>query len=1093
MADTPAWATEKTPDWASGAATPGASGPVEPPPSWAAGADVPRETPLSSAAPRYLAEPMATPSFGEKALGTGAALLDIPLGIPAQVIQTVDEFGRAIYLTGQEDPSMPRQQDFPATPEGEAAYYAAVEKRKGDPEVLARSKQMWAEARQHGAELLPEWAKAPARSVVSALGAEKGYEQSVPAGVMKKVGGVIESGAESLEKKTGIPAEAIMSHVDALMAYGGVKLPLAIRERLARNKTASAEAKALLERQKPTGVAEVKPPTDAEVQAVLNKMPIPAPGQPIPRPETVRAAKIKRPLSPGETITGDPMEGDLGPMPAATKAKIETVAKDPELTTGTPGEVLVKHDVAAEKIAGELQAARYQQGVARQRVLTTLAAGGGGALVGAYLDKDDPLIGAFVGAFGGFAAANTGHMIADWGAGTKLGEAWGLVKPSTDPIRAAAIQNDYAKVANVKAKFRDIGALQRAYMDAVPKSRREHITHLVQNGEFDKLTPEELQFVRDVEREYGRMGSRAQEAGVISHLLGREYVPMIWDMKDRTTKEFFDNLFASGVGDRMSAGAFTPHSLKRSIPTYLQGMAANLKPKTLDHAELLGLYANSVVRATENAFAVSRLKAMKMPGGVYAVEPTGKTMPREYVADHGIKGLEGFGVHPEMVPALRMAFDSYDPGLITRGALAASFISKRLSVSYSLFHPMSLLLAYTGAGGNPFGALAGMAARGVEKGTFGLVKVPFKSAVDKVLDQYHQAGAGDMSDWAIRNGLEIGTTIEDTVGRDTFLKMTKVIDDAILPGEHRFKPFTALDNNLHEFTWGYVHTGMKLSIFQKEFEKALVDPKNKGKDANLIAHDVAQYTNNLFGGLNWNRVIEGMRSKAGRAVAGAAFGKHGRTMMQIGLFAPDWLFSTMRSWTQAVPGLSENAQIARLHRQYLARSMLYTLAATDALNLYYSGHHVWENDFRSDKRQDEEGEDRPIGDQIYDMTFIDMGDGTRIEGNKHLFEMAHAMTEPAQFFMGKAGTVITDPLNMAQNKQWMTPGWAPKITEGGTRAERLKDYMKWWVSKHSPFSLQQLGEGANLGIIGFPRHGLSEEKKEKLKEEREAMREERGL
>lgn len=350
-----------------------------------------------------------------------------------------------------------------------------------------------------------------------------------------------------------------------------------------------------------------------------------------------------------------------------------------------------------------------------------------------------------------------------------------------------------------------------------------------------------------------------------------------------------------------------------------------------------------------------------------------------------------------------------------------------------------------------------------------------------------------MSDWAIRNGLEIGTTIEDTVGRDTFLKMTKVIDDAILPGEHRFKPFTALDNNLHEFTWGYVHTGMKLSIFQKEFEKALVDPKNKGKDANLIAHDVAQYTNNLFGGLNWNRVIEGMRSKAGRAVAGAAFGKHGRTMMQIGLFAPDWLFSTMRSWTQAVPGLSENAQIARLHRQYLARSMLYTLAATDALNLYYSGHHVWENDFRSDKRQDEEGEDRPIGDQIYDMTFIDMGDGTRIEGNKHLFEMAHAMTEPAQFFMGKAGTVITDPLNMAQNKQWMTPGWAPKITEGGTRAERLKDYMKWWVSKHSPFSLQQLGEGANLGIIGFPRHGLSEEKKEKLKEEREAMREERGL
>ena len=987
---------------------------------------------------------------------------------------------------------MPRPQDFPSTPEGEAAYEAAIEKRGSDPKVLDQSKKMWAESRQHAAELLPEWAKSPARSAMAAFGSEQGYEKSAPASVMRKVSSILESGAESLEETTGLPAEAIMSHVDALMSYGGIKLPLAIRSRLMRNKTAHADAQAILEGQKPTGVAEVKPPTDAEVKATLDKMPIPAPGKPIPRPETVRAAKIKRPLEPGETISGDPTEGDLGPMPMATKVEIERVANDPELKAGTPEEVSVKHDVAAEKVAGELKAAAYQRGIARQRVLTTLAAAGSGAAIAAYLDKDDPLVGAFVGAMGGFMAANAGHAIADWGAGTKLGEAWGLVKPSTDPVRTAAMQNDYAKVANVKAKFRDIGALQRAYMDAVPKARREHITHLVQQGEFDKLTPEELHYVREVEREYGRMGTKAQEAGVIGPLLGREYVPMVWDMSDKTTKEFFDNLFASGAGDKMSAGAFTPHSLKRSIPTYLQGMAANLKPKTLDHAELLGLYANSVVRATENAFAVSRLKAMKMPGGMYAVEPVGKTMPREYVSDHGIKGLEGFGVHPEMVPALKIAFDSYEPGLITRAMLATSFAAKRLSVSYSLFHPMSLLLAYTGAGGNPFGALAGMAARGVEKGAFGLVKVPFKSAVDKVLEQYHQAGAVDMPDWAIRNGLEIGTTIEDTVGRDTFLKMTGVIDNVIFPGEHRFKPFTALDKNLHEFTWGYVHTGMKLSIFQKEFEKALIDPKNKGKDANLIAHDVSQYTNNLFGGLNWNRVIEGMRSKTGRAVAGAAFGKHGRTMMQIGLFAPDWLFSTMRSWTQAVPGMSENAQIGRLHRQYLARSLLYTVAITDALNLYYSGHHIWQNDFRSERQQEEEGE-QSIPEQIHDATFIDMGDNTRIEGNKHLFEFAHAITEPAQFAMGKAGTLITDPLNMAQNKQWLTPGWAPKITEGGTRSERLKDYMKWWISKHSPFSLQQLGEGANLGVVGFPRHGLTEEKKEKLKEERAATKEERGL
>jgi hypothetical protein len=132
-------------------------------------------------------------------------------------------------------------------------------------------------------------------------------------------------------------------------------------------------------------------------------------------------------------------------------------------------------------------------------------------------------------------------------------------------------------------------------------------------------------------------------------------------------------------------------------------------------------------------------------------------------------------------------------------------------------------------------------------------------------------------------------------------------------------------------------------------------------------------------------------------------------------------------------------------------------------------------------------------DVIHDMTFIDMGDGTKIEGNKHLFEFAHAMTAPANFGMGKLSSIVTDPLNASMNKQWLSPAWAPKISEGGTAGEKFGDYAKWWVRNHSPMSVQQLGGGSFGGTIGFPRTGISADKREELTQQKRDLKKERGL
>jgi hypothetical protein len=699
-------------------------------------------------------------------------------------------------------------------------------------------------------------------------------------------------------------------------------------------------------------------------------------------------------------------------------------------------------------------------------------------------------------------------------------------------------------VANIKAKSREIGSIQRAYKNAIPEDRRVHSYRASQRGDLSSLTPDEIAYVRLFEKAYGEMGTTAQQAGVISHLR-KNYAAIQWDFKDTSTKKAFDDWEKSGGGAKAKTGAFTPHSLKRNL-TLDEGKALGMKTVTDDPVELLGWYAKDVLEATEHANALSHLKSMKTGAG-YAVEPSGSTMPHGYVTNHSIKGLEGFGIHPDMVKSVQRMFDAYEPGPIKRAALATAFTSKRLAVTYSLFHPMSLLVAYTGVGGNPFDVLTGIGARGVEElsrdytrtgvtaagaaagaylnddnrlegvllgGATGFlamkdrnlkkrIEIPYKSGVDAALNELYKGGAGDVTDFALRSGgVEIGNTIEETIGHDSFKKFTSLLDKGIGSDTHGFTPFSNIDKNMHHFIWDYLHPGLKLDTFGRIFTDELSDPKNAKMDVNEIAANVGSMTNNIYGGLNWNRVVEGMNSKVGRTVAGAAYSKYGRSNLQVGAFAPDWLMSTMRSWTQAVPGVSENAMVSRLHRAYIARSLIMTVIITDALNLHYSDHHIWENDFRSQREKNAAGnDDRPILDIIHDMTFVDKKDGTKFEANKHLFEGVHAMTAPKQFISGKMGSLITDPANIYANRQYLSPKWAPPITPvdssgkaTGTRMEQMEDYAKWMVKHHAPMSLQQLGGGTNnLGIVGFPSSGLTKEQKEKLKQEGNDLKSERNL
>jgi hypothetical protein len=1185
MADAPAWATEKAPDWA--AATP----------------------------------PAEKPSAPSRLAAAGAAVADIPLSMPGMFIQTVDEWGHAAYAQMRDLPEHAGMVPERVPASGKRGVWSVQAQAELNQAMLQPGKEQMSEARQHAQELLPEWAKSPAQSLFKVLGGKKEtYQDSLPSQAMKHVGSWMEHGANFLEKQTGMPSEFYLSAGDAAMLAGGAKMPSFIKSRFAKPNEHAVQARLLTQR--PTGSkgpAIVTPEQVSAVAAELDKEHS-APTKPVDSPEMVAAKRKRAHLAEGEYISS-PGEGDLGDWSVAHdahKARVEGVKKgsdwdiaedakrqremervrdiknkeapeyvppggevppieayegamqpprqiaeqvrhitdDPDIHSPDVTTAQLAQDLAAERsadvirpnkavrpasvadyvnrmggknadlavVAEQLKVAGFdvdtaaadggvaqveamlrdeksgrlslqfvdeiasnasrwvQGGKVRPRLAVPFGIMVTGAVVGSAIDPDSPIAGAFEGAAAGFALANLGRAAVDYGVGTKMGQVWDAIKPSSDPARMEVVRTVFARIANIKAGTREVGGLQRAMNKAIPKERLEEITHLVEQNRMDELTPGERYHVQKVKDWYNKIGTMAQEAGVIKRLIAKNFVPHMWDMSDAATKKFFDE----GGFERANANVFTPHGLKRGVESYAQGISVGLKPKTLNYSEILGIYANSVIRAVHNAEALTTLKTTALGDGTHPVEMAGME-PKGYIRKHGIEGLEGYAVHPEAVKALQRAFDSYDPGVIERALLSTAFTFKRVAVSYSFFHPAALTLAYLGAGGNPVDFALGAAARGVEKATGGRVKIPYESAVDSALNEFYKGGSGDMADWGIRNGLELGTPIEDVVGKKTFDRMTNAIDTALGSDIHGLKPFEKLDSSVHSFIWNYTQAGMKLVVFQKEFSRAIIDPKNLGRDMNDIAADVSSYTNNVFGTLNWERIIERQKSRASRAVAGAAFSKKGLSVAQIVSFAPDWMVSTIRTWTQAVPGMTETAMTGRLHRAYIARGLLYSMAVADAVNIAYSGHHVWENDFRSQRQQGKEGEQGWL-EHLHDLTFIDLGDGRKMQYNKHLFEFVHAITDPGSFAANKASMIITDPINVLSNRQWASFGFAPPISTSKDSAQRAEDIAKWEVEHHLPITVQQVLKGNFGGMAGLPITGMTAKQKQQLREEERAKK-----
>ena len=82
------------------------------------------------------------------------------------------------------------------------------------------------------------------------------------------------------------------------------------------------------------------------------------------------------------------------------------------------------------------------------------------------------------------------------------------------------------------------------------------------------------------------------------------------------------------------------------------------------------------------------------------------------------------------------------------------------------------------------------------------------------------------------------------------------------------------------------------------------------------SEQVARSANNMLGGQNWQRAFTDLESPVMRNVMSRVYSPQGQRMMRQWLFAPDWLKSTVSSWTDAIaPGEPEAVRRAISQRR----------------------------------------------------------------------------------------------------------------------------------------------------------------------------------
>jgi len=570
------------------------------------------------------------------------------------------------------------------------------------------------------------------------------------------------------------------------------------------------------------------------------------------------------------------------------------------------------------------------------------------------------------------------------------------------------IADDYQAV--FKQVARKATTVQSKILRAVKdKERREAITHYIE-GKDVKLNSIELNVAKNVQKFLADMGKTLKDEGIIENFL-ENYIPHYWDVKPKQTTEFMETLLAGG-----GAGTAFRHGKQRTLSTYEEGIKLGYEPKTLDVAEIVKMYADSVAKTKALKSTIRRLesKTMEKVLGFPLIvkdefrfkEEDGSTKVMKNKKASKLRDKDGYTrfehsmlkdyyIHPDIKPVMDHIFYVNKDGGIKKFAMALNYMLKRNQVSMSLFHMTVLGQNYLLTGANPL-------------------------KVKKMLAQLRNGDDGGMIDFAIASGLGVNGTEDILAQNDVFyagmndlskamskMKFGKLADKLGIPylGKGNVVDgYIAINKAMDKVMWDTVMTGGKLVAFSDKFMKYRMDSKYDDVSDIDLGRKIAQFLNDAQGGQDWFKLAQGIENKMMRDLATKVTAPNARKWAQIMLFAPDWTVSNIRVAGKGltlnsrkvlnrtgnmfnIEGLKniETDEVARkMYTSYMVRSLMYYAIMGTALQCMWGDdcHPVWENK---------------------DMARVDRGNGESMMFFKQFTEFWHWFTNPFGSFLSKTG------------------------------------------------------------------------------------------
>lgn len=722
-----------------------------------------------------------------------------------------------------------------------------------------------------------------------------------------------------------------------------------------------------------------------------------------------------------------------------------------------------------------------------------------GAALGGYLAGDEKLAGMALGAIGGLAATrlpglgrSLGKAISPqqaFGSAMRISAALGagyyLGGKVDHPIEGAVLASGlligrrFLKPAIAREGDALINArngnlavwewirhnTKRDLTESVPdEARRTAIYEALQVGARGRLAPNE-QKVFDVVTDLNAVTGRdAVDAGVLQSLR-QNYVTSVVEREvvgtPNTKAELVRKIM--GMAFHEDSGPSTRFAKARKYDTLQELEAAlrgtGLKVKTTDVAEVLDIYLKSMRKAVEDRVLINAVKQTQASDGTPYIAKRNKykRFPEGYKQiDHPQLGDKA--VHPELYDSLKIVFESSQPDVVTAGLLGASMAIKRAQVFGSLFHAKSLGEVYVLAMGSDMLPRPGDLTRP-------------KRIIDEALNKFRTQGLGGEIEGLIKAGIKFG--IPDDISTTIIADLGALADSAtgVKIGSKTAEKIDYVDKHMNKATWDYMHTGVKASVALKEVENLIrnnaelhaLDPKKyRLKTKEEIYQEVATFTNDIAGGLDWFRIATQAKTELGRSIAMHFASPQGRRLAQIIAFAPDWLMSSMRAGFKSFGesdagfrGLIKPNNAIDLYRRYALRSAAIWVTILNGMQYALTGTPVWDNK---------------------DPTRLQFPDGTSLQAAKHSMEVPHAVADPVGFALNKLGYF---PSLAADTAKYYAGGGHMKQSQDSPVVYAAKKAAPFTASPlldHNLSAGERVGRSVS-GALGMPLYGYNQEQR----------------